>query len=47
MKDERTELEHSRCARMHYPKTMGMLCNRTRTFKMRAHALPQDKGYLM
>ena len=23
------------------------ICNRTRTYKVRAHALPQDKGYLM
>ena len=42
-----TELEHTRCARIHYPRTKGILCNRARAYKMRAHTLPQDKGYLM
>ena len=36
-----TELEHIRCAHMHYPKTKGIICNRTIAYKMRAHALPQ------
>ena len=42
-----TELEHTRCARMHYPRSKGILCNSTSAYKMRAHALPQVKGYLM
>ena len=42
-----TEQEHTRCVRMHYPWTKDILCNRTRAYKMRAHALPLDKRYLM
>ena len=42
-----TELEHARCARMYYLRTKGVLCNRTKAYKMRAHALPQNKGCLM
>ena len=39
-----TELEHKRCARMHYPRTKSVLCNRTRAYKIRAHVLPRDMG---
>ena len=39
----RTELEHTRCARILYQWEKGILCNRIRAYKMRAHALPQDK----
>ena len=42
-----TELEHTRCLRIHYPRTKGVSCNRTRACKMRALALPQDKGCVM
>ena len=41
-----TEQEHTRCVRMHYPRTKSVLCNRTRAYKMRAHALPRTKGFL-
>ena len=42
-----TKLELTRCVRMYYPGTKSVLCNRTRAYKMRAHALPQDKECLM
>ena len=29
------------------PQDKGILCKRTRTYKMRAHTLPQDKACLM
>ena len=41
------ELEHARCARTHYPRTKGVLGNKTKAYKMRAHTLPQNKGCLM
>ena len=42
-----TEQEHTRCVRMHYPWTKDILCNRTRAYKMRAHALPRTKDILL
>ena len=32
---------------MHYPWAKDILCNRTRAYKMRAHALPRTKDILL
>ena len=39
MVNETTEVKHTRCVRTHYPGTKGASCNRTRAYKMRAHAI--------
>ena len=41
------QLEQTKCARMYYPGTKGILCNRTRACKLRAHTSPRDKKNIM
>ena len=42
MVNETTELiEHTRCVRMHYPRTKGVLCKKTKPSMMRTHAITQ------